>query len=111
MKNINTDILETEVGYAYNWLISKAIMISATDITCIGVQKISITELDETNINATRMPFVNYFKFGFIYSHSKYFTGFSVVNTVRVSSLNDFDYTQVYTASNIFFGIILNYKK
>jgi hypothetical protein len=106
INGINDYLIETGVGYAYNWVIKKHLLISVVEVPCVGFQNLKISSNDDRNKTYFRVPFVNYFKLGVVLHLKRFFTGLSVNNIVRVSEVDNFDYTQVNTSVSLYMGIV-----
>jgi hypothetical protein len=116
INGINDYLIETGVGYAYNWVIKKHFLISVVEVPCVGFQNLKISSNDDKNKTYFRVPFVNYFKLGVVLHLKRFFTGLSVNNIVRVSEVDNFDYSQVNTSVSLYMGIVfpdtkLKYRK
>jgi hypothetical protein len=106
INGISDYLVETGVGYAYNWVIKKHFLISVVEVPCVGFQNLKISSNDDKNKAYFRVPFVNYFKLGFVLHVKQFFTGLSINNIVRVSEVDNFDYSQVNTSVSLYVGIV-----
>lgn len=91
---IKSHLMELGAGYAYNWVIQKHFLVAVSEVPCIGFQQLDVGRQGELSKTYNRVSFVNYFRLGLVWHVNRFFTGFSVYNTIRVSEVDKFDYTQ-----------------
>ncbi len=99
-------------GYAYNWVVlKKRMVLSISEIPNIGFQQITSSKNGEEVSKRPTVSFTNYVRAGFIYTWNRLFGGASVYNSVTASKWNKFNYNNVYTSVQVYFGIVLDTPK
>jgi hypothetical protein len=93
------------LGYAYNWVVTKRLVIGVSDIPNIGFQQIRIPGGD-AKPQAT-VSFTNYVRAGVTYTWKNRFAGVYAYNSVTAVRCNGYSHNNVYTSVQLHFGMVL----
>lgn len=58
---------EVGLGYSYNWVIKKNLLIAVTEQPCLGFQQLTLSRFNDNTKSHFRTPFVNHFKIGIVW--------------------------------------------
>jgi hypothetical protein len=104
IKSVRVDV---GVGYAYNWVIGKRLVLGISEIPNIGFQYLVSSRYDINTRRRSTVSFTNYVRSGLIYTFNRCFAGAYLYNTVTASKWNGFNYTNVYTSFQLYLGLVL----
>jgi hypothetical protein len=96
------------VGYAYNWVIGKRLVLAISEIPNIGFQYLASSRYDANTRQRSTVSFTNYVRSGLIYTFNRCFAGACLYNTVTASRWNGFNYNNVYTSFQLYLGLVLD---
>ncbi|PBQ30935.1 hypothetical protein CNR22_03820 [Sphingobacteriaceae bacterium] len=102
---------EVGLGYSYNWVIKKHLLIAVTELPCMGFQQLTLSRYNDKTKSYFRAPFVNHFKLGVVWHNRCFFTGVSSNVIWRASVVDKFDYSQLNVAANIYMGWVFSNVK
>jgi len=98
------------LGYAYNWVLTKKLVIYLSDIPNIGFQQISTSEKPAADRHST-VSITNYVRAGAIYTWKNKFIGAYAYNSATAGKWTGFNYNNTYTSVQLHFGWILEDPK
>jgi hypothetical protein len=100
--------MDIGVGYAYNWVIKKCLVLAISEIPNIGFQHVASHQGNFDSRERSSVSFTNYVRSGLIYTFNRYFAGAYLYNTVTASKWNGFNYSNVYTSFQLYLGLVLD---
>ncbi len=106
-KTIRADL---GIGYAYNWVLGKKVVIYISETPNIGFQAIKFSGNPDQNRHVT-VSFTNYVRAGVVFTWKNKFLGAYAYNSVTAGKWSDFNYNDVYTSFQLHFGMVLNAPK
>jgi len=95
------------VGYAYNWVLTKKLVIYVSEIPNIGFQQTQLFEQASAKRHST-VSLTNYFRAGVIYTWKNKFLGAYAYNSVTTGKWTGYHYNSTYTSLQLHFGMILD---
>ena len=105
---IRSSRIDFGVGYAYNWVIKKCLVLAISEIPNIGVQHVASSQGSFNSRQRSTVCFTNYVRSGLIYTANRFFVGAYLYNMVTASKWQKFNYSNVYTSFQLYLGLVLD---
>jgi hypothetical protein len=105
-EHIKTVKADVGLGYAYNWVATKKLVIYVSDIPNIGFQQVNTSGSSSTDRRAA-VSFTNYVRAGVIYTWKNRFIGAYAYNSVTAVRLTGYSFNNLYTSVQLHFGMML----
>lgn len=106
-KTIRADL---GIGYAYNWVLGKKVVIYISETPNLGFQQIKFVENTTENKHST-ISVTNYVRAGVVFTWKNKFLGAYAYNSITAGKWARFNYNDVYTSFQLHFGMVLNAPK
>jgi hypothetical protein len=103
--------IDAGLGYAYNWVIKKKLVISVSEIPNIGLQEITTSKNGVGSASHSAASFTNHIRMDIIYSWDNFFLGCYGYNTITTGRIMDYNYTNSYTNFQLYLGMLFNDPK
>lgn len=100
--------MDIGVGYAYNWVIKKCLVLAISEIPNIGFQHVASGQGDFNSRERSSVSFTNHVRGGLIYTVRRCFVGACLYNMVTAGKWQKFNYNNVYTSFQLYFGMVLD---
>jgi hypothetical protein len=98
------------VGYGYNWVLGKKVVIYISETPNMGVQIIRSTGKPYQDRHTT-LSITNYVRAGVVFTWKNKFLGAYAYNCVTAGKWAGFNYNDTYTSLQLHFGMVLNAPK
>ncbi|MCD6069482.1 MAG: hypothetical protein K0S33_4308 [Bacteroidetes bacterium] len=97
---------ELGLGYAYNWVLNKRLVIYVSEIPNLGFQQIRASQHSAADQHYS-LSFTNYVRAGITYTRGNLFAGAYVYNSVTTSKWSGYFYNNAYTSVQFHVGWVL----